>query len=215
MNVFVHYCDSAIISLITKMMSSMQTQQSQKNLVQAFPERWVRAVCVHIYGHKIADRTWFKYKKICRVPDSRKKENPKGLIPKTNCLWLMCFCWMKSQELMKYQERNFVRDAFKKQAIAYGCNRGITLTEVIRELNSPVKLANGMTRVQALEQALGDEIVIDGILGEDVPLWLKNRTGRSVSMRTLYVKAKQQNKPFSKHKPVPVETLDYFLDLYL
>jgi hypothetical protein len=94
-----------------------------------------------------------------------------------------------------------------------GVGSKISLTDIVRILNSPKPLPNGKTRKQSLEEALGDAIVIEGLPGKDVPLWLQKHTGWKPSISTIRRRAKELNLEFSVSNPVPRETLDTLLDL--
>ncbi|MFM6248534.1 MAG: hypothetical protein ACKPEQ_05200, partial [Dolichospermum sp.] len=87
------------------------------------------------------------------------------------------------------------------------------LPQIVKILNSPTRLPNGKTRKLALEEALGDAIVIKGLLGRDVPLWLQQHTGWRPSISTIRRRAKELNLEFSVSNPVPRKTLDTLLDL--
>ena len=193
-----------------------------------FLERWILEVCVHLYGAPIALRTWQKFKVVCRVPDMRKQQTPDKYIPKTNCLWLMCLCWLKAENRAKWEQvqrnklqhhdlnweqKKKILDSIKKGNVA-GKQYKVTLKDVIRLLNSPVPLSDGRTRLETLNKALGSSIMANGVLGRDVPEWIKKQTGIEVSVRTLQRKAKAAGLKFSLPNPTPRETLDYFLDVY-
>ena len=157
-----------------------------------YPENWIRAACVHIYGKPIAARTWAKYKHICRIPDKRKSRT--NTISKTHCQWLMMLAYMRYEQSL---------NSTTKQPV--GRNAGITLPQIIKRLNSSPVLK------QNLDKALGDAIYADGILGADVPHWLSRQIGRCPSIKTLRRWAKKHNLEFSTHKTVSTKTLDAFL----
>ena len=195
--------------------------------IKGYPERWLLAVCCQLYEAPIAKRTWDKFKDICRVPDLRKQTGDR-FVPKTNCLWLMCLCYLKAQkrhewELVQQQklqrhdlnwaEKRKIMDALKNGHVA-GTKYRVNLNDVIAELHSSARLPNGQTRKQALEDALGDAVLIGGVLGRDVPLWLEKQTGVKLTIRTLQRKAKEAGLRFSLPNPTPPETLNYFLDIY-
>jgi hypothetical protein len=163
-------------------------------MINMYPELWVRAVCVKLYGSPICDRTWRKYKHICKVPDGRKTLNDSEvLISKTHCQWLMMLAYIR-------------REQKRGDKPPVGCKSGVTLKQIITRLNEP--------RVKAaLGQALGDEIVIEGIKGCDVPLWLNHQIGRSPHIRTLRRWAEKHGLEFHTHLPVPSKTLDAFLKI--
>lgn len=94
-----------------------------------------------------------------------------------------------------------------------GVGTKITLADVVKMLNSPIPLSNGKTRKQALEEALGDAILIEGLPGKDVPLWLQKHTGWKPSISTIRRRAKELNLEFSVSNPVPRKTLDTLLGL--
>jgi len=159
-----------------------------------YPERWVRAKCVELYDGAICDRTWRKYKRICRVPDGRK--NPKGTEPmldKTYAQRLFALAYMRCE-----QKRGDNPPA--------GWQSGIDLKEIIKRLNQPVIKA-------IVDQQLKDGVIIDGVLGKDVPSWLQRHLGKSVSARTLRRWAKKNGADFCSHLPVPIPTLNLFLQI--
>lgn len=161
---------------------------------EGYPERWVRANCVELYDGAICDRTWRKYKRICRVPDGRK--NPKDtepMVDKTYAQRLFMLAYMRCE-----QKRGNKHPA--------GWQSRISLKEIITRLNQPA------TKV-ALDQALGNGVRIDGVLGKDVPNWLQRQLGKSVSVRTLRRWAKKNGVDFCSHLPVPIPTLNLFLQI--
>lgn len=163
-------------------------------MTNMYPELWVRAVCVQLYGSPICDRTWRKYKRICKVPDGRKTpSDSEQWIGKTHCQWLMMLAYIR-------------REQKRGDKPPVGCNSGVTLKQIVTRLNeSGVKAA--------LDKSLGDEIVIDGIKGCDVPLWLNHQIGRSPHIRTLRRWAEKHGLEFHTHLPVPNKTLDAFLKI--
>ena len=172
---------------------------------QGYPERWIRAECVNLYQAPIAPRTWDAWKSICNFPDFRCKVNRKdgeNIVSKTHCLWIMCLAHMKREQAIK-----------TKGGKPKGIGTKITLTQIVKMLNSPALLPNGKTRKQSLEDALGDAILIDGITGKDVPLWLQKHTGWKPSISTVRRRAKEHDLEFSISNPVPKKTLDALLDL--
>ncbi|MFM6220535.1 MAG: hypothetical protein ACKPKT_18490 [Dolichospermum sp.] len=172
---------------------------------QVYPERWVRAVCVELYQAPIAPRTWDAWKSICKFPDFRCKANRvdgENMVSKTHCLWVLCLAYMKREQAEK-----------TKGGKPRGAGSKITLPQIVKILNSPTRLPNGKTRKLALEEALGDAIVIKGLLGRDVPLWLQTHTGWRPSISTIRRRAKELNLEFSVSNPVPRKTLDTLLDL--
>lgn len=194
-----------------------------------FPERWVRAVCVQIIGAPIAKNTWSKYKSICRVEDLRKQmhKGKEPAIPKTNCLWLMCLCHLKAEKYrqwelsqqqklqrhdVSWEQKKKIMDALNSRHMA-GKNAKVDLTDVIKALNSPAPLSDGKTKIEYLDEMLGDCILV-GLLGRDVPAWIEKQTGRKLDIRTFQRQAKKHGFKFSLGQPVPTETLDLFLDLY-
>jgi hypothetical protein len=177
----------------------------KNNEPQGYPERWVRAQCQAIYQARIASRTWDQWKSICNFPDFRCKANRingENIVSKTHCLWIMCLAYMKREQA----ERT-------KGGKPKGVGSKICLTDIVKMLNSPARLPDGKTRKQALEDALGDAIVIEGLPGKDVPLWLQKHTGWKPSISTLRRRAKELNLEFSVSNPVPRKTLDTLLDL--
>lgn len=163
-------------------------------MTNMYPELWVRAVCVKLYDSPICDRTWGKYKHICKVPDGRKTPNDSEvLISKTHCQWLMMLAYIR-------------REQKRGDKPPVGWKSGVTLRQIITRLNEPgVKLA--------LDQAMGDEIVLEGLKGADVPLWLNHQIGRSPHIKTLRRWAKKHGLEFHTHLPVPTKTLDAFLKI--
>ncbi|MEY2910793.1 MAG: hypothetical protein RLZZ184_102 [Cyanobacteriota bacterium] len=163
-------------------------------MTNMYPERWVRAICTKLYGSPIANRTWRKYKHICKVPDGRKlASTDEIMISKTHCQWLMMLAYIRCE-----QKRG------DKPPV--GWKSGVTLKQIITRLNeSRVKLA--------LDQAMGDEIILEGLKGSDVPLWLNKQVGRSPHVKTLRRWAKKHGLEFHTHLPVPSKTLDVFLKI--
>lgn len=169
---------------------------SNKEL-QGYPEGWVRAACVHIYDDPICDRTWRKYKHICQIPDFRKlKKGEERIISKTQCQWLMMLAYIRFEQK---------RENGTKKPV--GRNSGVTLVQIIKRLNSNTVLK------QELDKALGDAVIIEGIKGRDVPIWLSRQIGKSPTINTLRRWAKKYNLEFSAHLPVPTKTLDKFLKI--
>ncbi|MFM6139135.1 MAG: hypothetical protein ACKPCP_34200 [Sphaerospermopsis kisseleviana] len=172
---------------------------------QGYPERWVRAACVQLYQAPIAPRTWDAWKSICNFPDFRCKgnrENGENIVSKTHCLWVLCLACMKREQAEK-----------TKGGKPRGVGSKITLPQIVKMLNSPIPLPNGKTRKQSLEEALGDAILIEGLPGRDVPLWLQKHTGWKPSISTIRRRAKELNLEFSLSSPVPRKTLDTLLNL--
>lgn len=163
-------------------------------MTNMYPELWVRAVCVKLYGSPICDRTWRKYKRICKVPDGRKNPSDgERWVSKTHCQWLMMLAYIR-------------REQKRGDKPPVGWKSGVTLKQIVTRLNEPkVKTA--------LDQALGDEIIIEGIKGCDVPLWLNHQIGRSPHIRTLRRWAEKHGLEFHAHLPVPSQTLDAFLKI--
>lgn len=158
-----------------------------------YPECWARGQCAKLYGYPISDRTWRKYKSICRVPDGRK--NPRGNLPmieKTYCQRLFMLAYMRMEQ----------RRGDKHPA---GWQSKITLKQIITRLNQ----AKG----DELDKLMGDTVIIDGRLGKDVPVWISQTLGRTVSLRTLRRWARKHELEFHSHLPVPVTTLNLFLQL--
>ena len=163
--------------------------------LQGYPERWVRSHCVNIYKDPISDRTWRKYKDICQAPDFRKlKKGEEPIISKTHCQRLMMLAYIRFE-----QKRE---NGTKRQA---GCKAGVTINQIIKRLNSNPALE------RQLDEALGDAIIVEGIKGSEVPIWLNRQIGKSPAIRTLRRWAKKHNLEFSTHLPVPAKTLDTFL----
>ena len=196
--------------------------------IKEYPERWVRAICCNLYENPIAPRTWDKFKDTCRVPDLRKQGKKDKSIPKSNSLWLMCLCYLKARKReeweaeqreklqrhdLTWEEKMEIIEAIGEGRVA-GKKYRVNLNDVIAELHSSARLPNGQTRKQALEDALGDAVLIGGVLGHDVPLWLEKQTGVKLTIRTLQRKAKEAGLRFSLPNPTPPETLNYFLDIY-
>ena len=178
---------------------------NQLNQPQGYPERWVRAECVKLYQAPIAPRTWDAWKSTCNFPDFRCKSNRKdgeNIVSKTHCLWIICLAYMKREQAEK-----------TKGGKPKGVGSKITLPQIVKMLNSPKPLPSGKTRKQALEEALGDAIAIEGIPGKDVPLWLQRHTGWKPSISTIRRRAKELNLEFSISNPVPKKTLDALLSL--
>ena len=88
-----------------------------------------------------------------------------------------------------------------------GCKTGVTIQQIIKRLNSSSVLKS------ELDKALGDAIIVDGIKGSEVPSWLGRQIGKSPTIRTLRRWAKKYDLEFSTHLPVPVKTLDKFLQV--
>lgn len=162
---------------------------------QGYPERWVWAACAHIYGAPIAQNTWYKYKKICKVPDFRQSRGKEHIISKTHCQWLMMLAFIRSEQ----------RRANGKPPVGRGA--GVELTEIIKRLNSNPVLK------QQLDEALGDAVLVEGIKGHEVPHWLSRQVGKCPSIPTLRRWAKKYGVEFSLQKPVPPRTLDIFLQI--
>lgn len=164
---------------------------------EGYPEAWVWSACVHIYGSPICRATWYKYKQVCFVPDFRAPEyrGKEHIISKTHCQWLMMMAYMRSEQ----------KRPNGKPPVGRGS--GITLAEIVKRLNSVPALK------QQLDQALGDAIVADGVLGKEVPYWLGRQVGRSPSISTLRRWAKEKGLEFAISKPVPTRTLDVFLQM--
>ena len=162
--------------------------------IKGYPEQWVWAACAHVYGGGIAQRTWTKYKFICQVP--RRKRLGDNLISKTHCQWLLMLAYIRFEQRSK--------GGSKPPA---GQGTGVTLHQIVKRLNSSsVMLAN-------LDRALGDAIIIEGVKGSDVPVWLHRCVGKSRSIPTLRRWAKKYGLKFSVHLPVSKEVLDKFLQL--
>ena len=180
---------------------------NQLNHPQGYPERWVRAECVKLYQAPIAPRTWDAWKSICKFPDFRCKANRtdgENIVSKTHCLWIMCLAYIKREQAEK-----------TKGGKPKGVGSKISLTDVVKLLNSPKPLPNGKTRKQSLEEALGDAILIEGLPGKEVPMWLHRNTKSrwKPSISTLRRRAKELGLEFSVSKPIPIKTLNAFLDL--
>ena len=194
-----------------------------------YPERWVRGECVNLYGAPISRTQWSKYKDICRVPDLRSQchKGTDNLIPKTNCLWLLCLAYLKGEKYRQWEynqqlklqrhdiswdEKQRIMSALKTRHIA-GKQSKVDLSDVITTLNSPVTFRLGLTCKEALEEALGHSVEL-GVMGRDIPDWIEKQTGRRLDLSTFQRQAKKHGMKFSLSKPVPPETLDLFLDLY-
>ncbi|MFM6249887.1 MAG: hypothetical protein ACKPEQ_12190, partial [Dolichospermum sp.] len=90
----------------------------------------------------------------CKFPDFRCKANRvdgENMVSKTHCLWVLCLAYMKREQAEK-----------TKGGKPKGAGSKITLPQIVKMLNSPTPLPNGKTRKLALEEALGDAIVIEG-----------------------------------------------------
>ena len=161
-----------------------------------FPDAWLRAECVKLYGDPIANSTWAKWKKICRVTDFRAFKNQEHLINKTNAQWLLMLAWMKSEQK---------RQNGTKAPVGRGA--GITLDQVIKRLNSNPVLK------QKVSDALGDAVLINGVLGKEVPTWLSIQVGKRPHIRTIRRWAKNHNIPFSLNEEVLPKHLNVFLQL--
>lgn len=165
-------------------------------MTQGFPELWVRAHCVSLYGGPIANNTWSKYKKICQVNDFRKSAFKDRLISKTHAQWLFMLAWIRHE-----QRRG---DGTKPPA---GRGSGVSLEQIILRLNSNPALK------QKLDESMGDSIILNGVLGRDVPDWISMQIGKKPSPRTIRRWSKEHNIPFGLNQKVPLEALDIFLKI--
>ncbi len=165
---------------------------------QGFPERWVRAACVHIYGQSISNTTWWRWRKTCRIPDFRGKDfkNTDHLLTKTYAQWLMCLAFLK------YEQRQVT-----KGGRVGGRGKKIGIGNITKLLNQDPALS------AALNKAMGDAINSQGVLGKDAPLWLQKQTGWKPSIATLRRRAKDYKLEFHSDRPLPVKTLNTFLDI--
>lgn len=195
-------------------MPKSQTKQN-KEIQEGYPQVWVWSACATIYGGAIAPSTWQKYKSICEVPDGRKKSHKNKPFSKSHTEWLLMLAWERrsqreAQEKKRQEQAGELRDAsVAKKTASFQRGRGtkIILDDLIIKLNKNPQLK------QYLDDRLGEIIFSEGVLGKDTPSWLERVTGDSRSLRTLYLWSQEHRLKFHADKPVPVETLDAFIEL--